>query len=84
MESKGSLTESDLADPNAVGYLTAMREVQRLEEALKGARAVADKFAAAMDVSRTGPARGLLGRLACELGIEEQTVKNHRQRGARQ
>ena len=74
------LSDADKADPTVVGYLRATDEVRRLEAALSEARASADRLAAAMD-TQAGPSRGRLGRIASHLGVEEQSLKNQRQRG---
>lgn len=76
------LTASDQADPAVIGYLTATEDIRRLEKALAKARAGADAYAAAMD-TQTGDARGRLVRLAAHLGVQEQSLRNQRQRGKR-
>ena len=75
----GHLSSVDKADPNVTAYLNAVIAVRRLEGELADARARADAFAAELDTH--GEARGRLGRVARELGVEEQSVKNQRQRG---
>jgi len=76
----GHLSDADRADTAVTAYLTATAAVRRLEEELAYARAVADVSAAAMDVA-VGETRGRLGRLARELGVEEQSLGNQRSRG---
>lgn len=77
---EGPLSEADRADPAVPAYLRAMAEVQRLKGQLAVARASADAFAARIEAT-DGDARGRVGRVARELGMGEQSVKNQRQRG---
>lgn len=76
----GHLSDADRADPAVAAYLTATAAVRRLEAELSGARVIADVSAAAMEVA-AGDARGRTKRVARELGIEEQSLFNQRQRG---
>ena len=79
-QQSGHLSDADRAEPTVAAYLAAAATVRRLEADLSDARAIADASAAALDVG-AGEGRGRLGRVARELGIEEQTVQNQRQRG---
>ena len=77
---RGHLSDADRADPTVTAYLTAMATVRRLEAELSDARAIADAYAAVMEVG-AGEARGRLKRVARVLGMEEQSAQNQRQRG---